>query len=282
MKKILVPCDFSRLAIDAFRFTLAIAEKSSGEIHLLNVVELPVRHDTMLMPVLSFEADMLKELQKKTIDRITRITEKYSHKNVKVKVKVIFGATSLMIQDYVKRQKIDLVVMGTHGASGLREFVIGSNTEKIVRNVNVPVIALKKFPKLGSIKDIVFATDLSENDNLKNIVSKVKDLQLFFRAGLHIVKVNTPASFSQDVITDQKLKDFVAKYALRNYSINIFNDLNEEVGIINFAHKIKAGMIAMGTHGRKGLVHALSGSLTEDIVNHVDIPIWTYPLSKKR
>lgn len=281
MQKILVPCDFSKQAIDALRFALNIAERSKGEIHLLNVVELPIMHDTVLMPVLSFEADLLKELQKKAVSRFDKITEKYSHKKVQVKTKVVLGATSLMIQDYIKKHKIDLVVMGTRGASGLREFAIGSNTEKIVRNANAPVIAVKKYPRPGSIKDIVFPTDLNENENLKDIVSRVKDLQLFFKATLHIVKVNTPASFSQDVITDQKLKDFAIKYALKNYTVNIFNDLYEETGIVNFAHKIKAGMIAMGTHGRKGLVHAISGSLAEDIVNHVDSPIWTYTLSKK-
>ncbi|MBA4055718.1 MAG: universal stress protein, partial [Marivirga sp.] len=129
MKKILVPCDFSKQAIDAFRFALHIAEKSKGEIHVLNVVELPIMHDTVLMPVLSFEAELLKDLQKKALSRFDRITEKYAHKKVPVKTKVTLGATWFMIQDYVKKHKIDLVVMGTRGASGLRELAIGSNTE---------------------------------------------------------------------------------------------------------------------------------------------------------
>jgi nucleotide-binding universal stress UspA family protein len=122
---------------------------------------------------------------------------------------------------------------------------------------------------------------LNERDNLKDIVSRIKDLQRFFKATLHIVKVNTPGNFSQDVVMEQKLKDFASKGGLRNYTINIFNDVDEETGIVNFAHKIKAGMIAMGTRGRKGLVHAISGSLAENVVNHVDSPIWTYTLGKK-
>jgi nucleotide-binding universal stress UspA family protein len=48
--------------------------------------------------------------------------------------------------------------------------------------------------------------------------------------------------------------------------------------VINFAHSIDADMIAMGTHGRKGLAHILSGSLTEDVVNHVECPTWSYTI----
>lgn len=280
MKKILVPCDFSKQAIDAFRFALAIAERSKGEVHLLHVVDLPVMHDTVLMPVLNFEQQLLKDLQKKAAGRFVRITEKYFHQRVPVKTKVVFGAISRMVQDYIRKYKTDLVVMGTSGASGLKELAIGSNTEKIVRNVNVPVIAVKKFPRPGSIKDIVFPTDLDEKADLNDIVSRLKALQLFFKAKVHVVKINTPASFEQDAVTEQKLKDFAAKYALKNYTVNIYNDRQEETGIANFAHKIKAGMIAMGTHGRKGLVHAISGSLAEDVVNHVDSPVWTYTLKK--
>ena len=281
MKKILVPCDFSKQAIDAFKFALDIAERSKGEIHLLNIVELPILHDSVLTPVLNYETELLKELQKKAVSRFDKITEKYSSKKVQVKIKVIFGATSLMIQDYAKKNKVDLIVMGTKGTTGLKEFVIGSNTEKIVRNASVPVIAVKKYPRKGSAKNIVFPTDLNENENYKNLISKVKDLQLFFKATLHILKVNTPVNFSQDVITDQKFKDFTSKYELKNYTTNIFNDLHEETGITNFVHKIKADMIAMGTHGRKGLVHAINGSLAEDVVNHIDIPIWTYTIGDR-
>ena len=281
MKKILVPCDFSKQAIDAFRFALTIAERSKGEIHILNVVELPVLHDTVLMPVLSFEAKFLKELQKKAIARFDKLTEKYPHKKVKVKTRVVMGAPARMIQHYAEKNKMDLVVMGTRGASGLKKFVIGSNTEKIVRNVNVPVIAVKKYSRPDSIKNIVFPHALDDREGQKDLVAKVKDLQNFFKATLHLVWINTPVIFSPDVDTKQRLNDFAKRFALKKYTVNIFNDLYEETGIINFAHMIKADMIAMGTHAHKGLVHAISGSLAEDVVNEVDCPIWTYTMKSK-
>ena len=66
MKKILVPCDFSAQAVDAFRFAMDVSTQSKGEIHLINVIEVPVVHDSLLMPIHSFEESLFKELKAKT------------------------------------------------------------------------------------------------------------------------------------------------------------------------------------------------------------------------
>jgi hypothetical protein len=109
---------------------------------------------------------------------------------------------------------------------------------------------------------------------------KVKALQNFFKATLHIVWINTPSNFTRDSITHDRLKAFAKRFMIKDFTLSIFNDPFEESGVINFTHMIKADMIAMGTHGRKGLNHIMSGSVAEDIVNHVDCPIWTYSIKK--
>ena len=76
MKKILVPCDFSKPAINAFRFALDIAAQSKGTVCLLNIIELPVLHDTALMPVLNFEADLLEELKGKAEKSFSKLIAK--------------------------------------------------------------------------------------------------------------------------------------------------------------------------------------------------------------
>src|SRR5687767_13831970 len=138
MKKILVPCDFSKPAISAYRFALEIAAQSKGTIHLLNVIELPIMHDTVLMPVLNFEEQLLKDLRENAETRFRQITDKYKAEGIKVIVKTLFGSVSRIIQEYITEESIDLVVMGSHGATGAREFFIGSNAEKMVRNSPVP------------------------------------------------------------------------------------------------------------------------------------------------
>ena len=65
-----------------------------------------------------------------------------------------------------------------------------------------------------------------------------------------------------------------------SYTIDIYNDKVEEDGIIFFAQDIGANLIALATHGRSGLLHLLSGSIAEDIVNHAKRPVWTFRLKK--
>jgi nucleotide-binding universal stress UspA family protein len=280
MKKILVPCDFSEQAINAFRFAIDIARQSNGEVHLVHVIELPVLHDTVLMPVLSFEEALFEELREKAEKQFKKLETKYNDDSIKIKSKVVFGATSRMVLDYIEENKIDLVVMGTHGASGVREFVIGSNAEKIVRRSPVPVLAVKKYVKGSSIKNIVFPNTL-HTEVQEDLVMKVKALQNLFKANIHIVWINTPNNFTRDSVTTARLKAFAKRFMFKDFTIHVYNDPYEETGVINFAHELKADMIAIGTHGRKGLAHLLSGSVAEDLVNHVDCPIWTYTIKKE-
>ncbi|MCS6973611.1 MAG: universal stress protein [Cyclobacteriaceae bacterium] len=279
MKNILVPCDFSEQAINAFRFALDISRKAKGKVHLVHVIELPVVHDSVFMPVLSFEEVFIKELREKAEKEFTKLTTKYGSPSDKVSTHVLFGGTFRMLEDYIANESIDLVIMGTKGATGAREILVGSNTEKVVRRSPVPVIAVKKYMEADSIKNIVFPNTL-DTEKQESLVMRVKALQDFFKATLHIVWINTPTNFTPDRITTQRLEAFAKRFMFKNYTVNVYNDPYEEAGIINFTHSIKADMIAMGTHGRKGLAHVLAGSIAEEVVNHVDCPIWTYSLKK--
>ncbi|HEY9048864.1 MAG TPA: universal stress protein [Ohtaekwangia sp.] len=279
MKKILVPCDFSKPAINAFRLALDIAQQSKGTVHLLNVIELPVMHDTLLMPVLNFEQQLLNELKEKSIGEFEKLITKYNTNQVKIERAVEFGAVSQMIMDHAENESIDMIVMGSHGASGIREFFIGSNAEKVVRNATIPVLITKGNTK-ASITDIVFPNTL-ELENQEDLVMKVKALQNFFNAKLHILWINTPLNFTSDTITMERLKTFAKRFMLKDYEVHVFNHPDEEEGIIRFTQMIKGDLIAMATHGRKGIGHLMNGSLAEDVVNHTDRLIWTYKLKRE-
>jgi nucleotide-binding universal stress UspA family protein len=273
METILVPCDFSTPAINAFRFALDIAAPSNGKIHLLNVMELPVLHDTVIMPVLSFEEENFKAMKAKSEKEMERLIGKYNGEGVKVVATIKMGPIYDTIEEYIKDNSIDLVVMGSHGASGVREVFLGSNAEKIVRRSSVPVLVVKDLYK-GPVKNIIFPNTL-ETDDQEDLVLKVKALQNFFKARLHIVWINTPMNFTSDIITIERLKEFAKRYMFTDYSINIFNHPVFEDGVIHFSKLMDGDMIAMGTQGRKGLAHFLKGSLAENIVNESKSLMWT-------
>jgi nucleotide-binding universal stress UspA family protein len=276
MKTILVPCDFSKPAINAFRLALDIAQQSKGVVHLLNVIEMPMLHDSVLMPVLNFEEELFKELRQKTEDKFSKLIEKHNTEKVKLFSTIEFGAPASKITEYAEKKKVDIIIMGSHGVTGLRELFIGSNAEKIVRKSTIPVLVVKDFFK-GPITDIVFPNTL-DLDNQEDLVMKVKALQNFFKAKLHIVWINTPVNFTSDSVTIDRLIAFAKRFMLKNFSVHVFNHPDEEEGILRFTKMINANMIAMGTHGRRGLAHILNGSLTEDVANHTDKLIWSYRL----
>lgn len=276
MKRILVPCDFSDTAVQAFKFAVDLACESSGEVILLNVVELPVMHESVLMPTLSFEEAFIKDMKAHAEKNFAKMKDKWS-KESKVTSFIEFGGATPTIRDFVKDNNIDLIVMGTHGASGLKEFFVGSNTEKIVRSSAVPVIAIKGSVKFSSIKNIVFPNTFGLDQ--EELTLKVKDLQSFFKATLHVLYVNTPSTFRRDIEVKKEMKAFAKRFMLKDYTITIFNDYSEEEGLRNFVAETKADMVAMSTHGRRGINHLMSGSIAEDVVNHLTCPIWTYKIS---
>ncbi len=274
MKKILVPCDFSDAAINAFRFAVDIASISNGEIILLNIIETPIMQDTMLMPTLYFEQEIMDELKASAEKSFKALKSKWIKNNeVKATLVTEYGGVNVAIEAQAKKRKVDLIVMGTTGATGAKEFFVGSNTEKTVRRSNVPVIAVKKYVKAGSIRNIVFPNMLGQDQ--ESLVMKVKSLQAFFNAQLHIVYINTPVLFRSDFKTRKELKAFAKRFMLKDYTVNIYNDLDLQQGIIHFASEIEADMVAMSTHGRRGLNHFITSSIAEDVVNHIDYPIWT-------
>src|SRR6185295_10762113 len=132
---------------------------------------------------------------------------------------------------------------------------------------------VKKAPDISKLHDIVFPTDLEPGK--KKVHAALKLLQNFFRAKLHVLYVNTPAHFTANQEIEARLREFAKQNQFRNYTLDIYSDVGEKDGIIHFSSRFKSKIVAMSTHGRKGLMHLLNGSVAEDVVNHIDCPIWT-------
>ena len=272
MKKILVPTDFSNTASHAFRFACEMGSRTKGEIYLLHIVEFPRLNGALPVPVQAYEQVYLKGLKEKGLKALEKFKAQ-GGKKVRIHFSLEHGTIASTVQKFATRKKIDLIIVGTHGSSGLEEYLVGSNAEKIVQTSKVPVIAVKKPYGISSIKNLVFPTNLHPGQD--KLMAQVKELQKFFQAKLHVLFVNTPSNFRRDIFIEKRLKEFAQEFQLKNYALNIFNDIDEENGIVNFSSRFKNSIIAMSTHGRRGLNHLFSGSVAEDVVNHIDCPVWT-------
>lgn len=271
MKKILVPCDFSQSSAEALKFAAQIAETEKSHIRLIHAIELPVLYDSSL--AVAFEQDYMKDQRAAALKKLNKLAERWI-KGAKTTSDVQFGGIVGVIESEIESWGADLLVMGTHGASGIKEYTIGSNAEKVVRNSTVPVITVRKAVK--SIKNIVFP--VRPEGDLEELTMRVKALQEYFNAKLHVLYVNTPVLFHRDSDIKPKLEALAKRYMLKNYTLNIFNDIGEAEGIVNFTGGLKDSMVAMRTHGRKGITHLATGSVAEDVVNHIESPVWTFKI----
>jgi nucleotide-binding universal stress UspA family protein len=226
-----------------------------------------------MTPIVPMDESFFRDAKEEIRTQFEKLLAKHGHADVKTTTRIEFGYFANLITDIIERDKFDLVVMGSHGASGFKEFISGSNAERIVRRAAAPVLVVKDTYK-GAINSIVFPNTL-ETDGQEQLTMQVKALQSFFKATVHIVYINTPALFTSDTITLKRLKAFAKRYMFKNYTVNVFNHENEEGGILHFTQTVGGHMIALGTHGRRGVSHLLNGSLAEDLVNHSKALIWT-------
>ena len=277
MDRILVPIDFSEESYHALDLAYQIARKSNARLILLNVIEHPTSQNFSVtgdsMPG-GFENNVyILQLIKKVRTDLTNIVEDPQYSDIDIRFDIQVGNPYRSIASTIAENEVELVVMGTRGSSGMDELLIGSNAEKVVRYAKCPVITVKSKINITDITDIVFASSFTENND--KIIDHLKQLQKVFVGKLHLLKVNTPNNFERDKISKSLMQKFVDDYQVENYTMNIYNELSEEDGILHFASDNDVDMIALTTHGRTGLMHLLSGSIAEDIVNHAKRPVWT-------
>lgn len=287
MKKILVPTDFSKTAQTAIDVARDIAKKSGATIILLHVIE-ETSSDAGSFSVtgqMNLEGDMEDRLfMLKMIERAKKQMEKTVTDprldGVKVKRELRIGSPFHGMTTIIAEHKVDLVVMGTSGRSDIESMVIGSNTEKVVRHAACPVLTINKRPSTANFKNIVYATAMNKDEEVFSRF--VKKAQEMYDSTIHLVRINTPGNFQRDVVARKAMEDFAIRLRLQKFTINIFNDLSEEEGIIYFADSVNADMIAMATHGRTGFAHVLAGSIAEDVVGHSKRPVLTFVTKHKR
>jgi nucleotide-binding universal stress UspA family protein len=279
MKKILVPTDFSKAAQIAVDTASDIAKKAGAELILLHVIEDVSDASINIEGEVSFGGDMedklfTMKLIEKSKKQLAKVVADLKENGNKVRPELRIGTPFHGMHKIITEHKVDLVVMGTAGHSKLEEMIIGSNTEKVVRQSRCPVLTVHKKPGKSDYKNIVYATSMSKDEEVFSRI--VKRAQQMYDATIHLVRINTPGNFQRDAVVKRYMQDFAKKLQLKNYTINIFNDITEEEGIIYFADSINADMIAMATHGRTGFAHVLAGSIAEDVVSHSKRPVLTF------
>ncbi len=284
MKKILVPTDFSKTAAMATDVAFDIAKKSGASIVLLHVVEdiapgsINVEGQVATKDMKFTDKLFTFKLIEKARNQLAKVVKDPKYSSVKVDGELRLGNPYHGMRTIILEQKVDLIVMGTAGHSGLSEMLIGSNTEKVIRNSRCPVLTVQAKPATTDFKNIVYATAMSKDEEVFSRM--VKRTQQIYNSTIHLVRINTPADFQRDHVVKAYMDKFAKTLGLKNYTLNIFNDLTIEEGIIRYADDIDADMIAMATHGRSGFAHVIAGSVAEEVANHAKRPVLTFVVKR--
>lgn len=275
MKRILVPTDFSDEALYATKIAAQFAKKFNSKIYLLHMIELPIPQ----LDALNASYSQLPEAMFFMKLAGQRFEELLAHdflKGIQVHDMVKTNSTFEGITTTCKELNIDMIIMGSHGATGFKEMFIGSNAEKVVRTASVPVLVIKSANDNFNVEHFVFASDFKK-DHKDTYKQAIKFAELF-KSKIHLLLVNTPNHFITNEEAHKRMHTFVKDTNFTNYTTNLYNDESVEKGILNFAFKIKADLISISTHGRQGIAHFLNGSISEDVVNHAKRPILTFKI----
>lgn len=282
MKKILVPTDFSKTSITAYETAFEIAKKAGATIYLLHVVEEATPDSYRIT------GDYVKDdwedrlftfkLLEKAKAQLEKLVKDPRFDAVKVVGELRLGNPFHGMNAIIAEQKVDLVVMGTRGQTNLEAMVIGTNTERIVRHSKCPILTVHKKPASSDFKNIVYATAMSKDEEVFSRI--VKRTQQLYDSTIHLVRINTPGDFQRDKVVKEYMNKFAKSLQLKNFTVNVYNDLSEEQGILYFADSIDADLIAMATHGRTGFAHVLAGSIAEDVVSKAKRPVLTFVVKR--
>lgn len=272
MKNILVPIDFSKPSEYAAKMAAIIAKKTNATIYLIHMIELPSGVvDMGSGSKFSIPESML--YLRKTREKVLEFKKTFFSEDITVEYFIKLNNPFEGIKKYAEKIDADLIIMGSKGHSEFEEIMIGSNTEKIVRSSKRPVIVVKRDNKKFKLKNLVFASNFKKEN--KEVFSKFLDFANAFDSKIHLLKINTPSRFESTMSANQKVKEFLKEYKLPKHSINIYNDISVEKGILNFSREKKADLIALSTHGRSGISHLFTGSVTKNLSKKALKPLFT-------
>lgn len=274
IKNILIPLDFSETSLLALDHAVFMARLYKAEITLLHVVE-----TFMFTSAITFNDtgnDLTSIVNEKAQEKLTNIANEIHDKSgVKVHTRLETGRIYKSIIEASNSMKADVIIMGTHGVSGFREFVMGSNSFRVVTEAPCPVISVQANSKKLGFTSIILPIDNSLASRQK--VSYAADMALKYNCHIHIVGLINEND--DEFIRVLKLKISQVETYLKNHNVLFDTKFvkGDNLGDMTLkgASELNGDLIVMMTDQEadyefRGI---LMGSYSQKIVNHSKIPV---------
>lgn len=286
---ILLATDCSTEVRRAHEAAMFLAKACRASLDILSVLECPPGMDPEYQVNQVYLEQLRKEVQKQT-DLLVR---EAAGQGLTVKADIVSGMPSQQINEAARARKSDLIVMGTRGRTGLAHVLLGSTAEGVVRGAPCPVLTVRSALSGGQaapgmrVTRILVPVDFSDCslEALECAVQAAKE----FAASVTILHVIEPASYGLDftlshagdvqktkAALEKRLGDLAA--LLRGQGLSAQSQLQSGApgdAILNDARAVGADLIVMGTHGRRGFSHLVSGSVAEAVLRQAPCLVLT-------
>ena len=281
MQKILVPTDFSNNALKAITYAAEVALKTDGTLYLVHVIEPSINMATMQSD--SKRPKILRDRTSKL--KIAKDTVSIIYPGLKVITRLLGGNTIESLINFSEKENMDLIIMGTTGASGLKKIFMGSVASGTIADSVIPVLTVPAAYTPEEPANILFATNHFEKDT--SILQPVMDISKLFSATVHVVvfKEKDGDKHADLIYNEEQLNDYL-HFLKENYaSINFKGELLEgddfETTLDGFNQLHSIDIISMVTYPKSFWERVLKKSATKQMSFHSTIPLLAIPANLK-
>ncbi|NNE25764.1 MAG: universal stress protein [Saprospiraceae bacterium] len=269
---ILVPTDFSECADFALEAALKICKKESAHLHLFHASDLTTSLEEL-------------NLDQNVVDKISGEISLNAKDKLEVRERLIQEegvACTVHYEggDFIGGMKhlldsidIELIVMGSHGKSGRRDWLMGTNTQKVVRKYHKNVLVIKEAPSEDMFSKVVFVSGLYEDD--KEVFKKFLNfIETYDVQEVHILAINLLGWFNQPtILMKELLEDFKNIASGFNCKTHFYSDYSVEAGIRHFVEEHDVSLIGISNQTRNPVKRIFLGSNVEMVVNNARVPV---------
>lgn len=278
MKNILVPTDFSQNALHALRFAMELNRKLRAKLILFHSYIIPVYATDV--PVFPQADDELRKSSEEALEKL-RTKMKVEYPEMEMETMLSMGYAEDEIAEAALSTDAGLVIMGTQGAEGFREALVGTITASVMESAQCPVIAVPEEAAFKGIHRIIFATSYAEGDfqNVETIIdfARVFDAEVVL---LHISSGDLEAAYEFESI--ERFKERVAEDS--NYEKITFKLLeNKKIyeGLNEYLNSAQADLVAMTMHKRSFVQKLFNRSMTKKMAYHTHLPLIAFKTNEK-
>ena len=283
MISILLPTDFSDNSWNAIKYTLQLYQKEQCTFHLFHAYT-PIIYNIeyMLMAPAQFGLEdptkaTCEQHLKKLVQRIS--DELGDNPNHSFKTTARFDTLVMGVEDVIEESDVDLIAMGTQGATGAKGVLFGSNTVQIFKSVKCPILAIPSEFEYDPLQEILLPTDLEINYDNVNF-DMLKTLAISHNARVNVLHISFDTKLS-----DEKTKNYQQLQSLLEDTAHLFFGYSSKdipKGINEFQTKHKINLLAMVNNKHSFFENLFFKNTVHQIGLHLNIPFLVIPTKKTK